>query len=56
MANYLKITQGELYWFPLPFILYGAFSTISAITFILFISETKNKKLPDSLEDFIDSL
>ncbi|RMZ93346.1 organic cation transporter, partial [Brachionus plicatilis] len=46
---------GELFWFPIPFIVYGAFSTLSAICFILFIPETKFTNLPDTIEEFIES-
>ena len=44
---------GNVYWFPLPFIIYGIFSTMSAVTFVVLMPETKNLKLPDTIEDFI---
>jgi OCT family organic cation transporter-like MFS transporter 4/5 len=44
---------GEMYWFPIPFIIYGTFSAISAFTFMIVMPETKNLKLPDTIEDFI---
>ena len=55
MFNYLIFyyKKGEIYWYPIPYLIYGSCSIISAITFSLFMSETKNKKLPDTIEDFV---
>jgi hypothetical protein len=44
-----------VYWYPIPFIIYGVFSSISALTFVLFMPETKDKKLPDTIEDFLEN-
>ena len=47
------LKKGDLYWFPIPFIVYGSFSTLSAVTFVVFMPETKDKKLPDTIEEFV---
>ncbi|RNA15634.1 Organic cation transporter [Brachionus plicatilis] len=44
---------GEIYWSPLPFIIYGGFSLLSAILFAIFVPETQNRKLPDTIQEFI---
>ncbi|RNA13309.1 organic cation transporter [Brachionus plicatilis] len=46
---------GELYWYPMPFVIFGACSSVSALLFIFFVPETKDKKLPDTIEDFINN-
>lgn len=49
VAPYIELL-GSLYWFQLPFVVYGSSALIAAITFILFIPETKNVKLTDRVE------
>lgn len=46
---------GQLYWYPIPFVVFGTFSIVSAITFVLFMPETKDRKLPDTIEEFMKS-
>ena len=41
-------------WYPIPFLIFGGFSAIAAILFSIFIPETKNKKSPDTIEEFIN--
>ena len=41
----------EEVWFALPYIVYGGFAAIATIFYILFIEETKDKIIPDSIED-----
>lgn len=45
---------GDMYWYPIPFIIYGVFSSISAVLFFFFMPETKGKKLPDTIEEFLE--
>ena len=48
--------KGEVYWYPLPFMIFGTFSSVSALFFIVLIPETKNKKLPDTIDEFLENL
>jgi len=41
----------ESVWFPLPYLIYGGMATVSAVLFILAVEETKDKEIPDSIED-----
>lgn len=43
--------KGSLYWFPLPYLIYGASALVASISYIIFMPETKGKKLLDKLED-----
>jgi hypothetical protein len=52
---YTKLLKGERYWYVFPFIFYSVCSTLSAIFFILFVHETKDKKLVNTLEEFVHS-
>ena len=38
----------------MPYLVYGAFAAASAIGFIFVITETKGKKIPDSIDEFTD--
>jgi hypothetical protein len=38
--------KGDLYYYPIPFIVYGSMSTLSAALFAACIKETQGKKLP----------
>lgn len=49
----LFVLKGELYWYPMPFVIFGAFSAVSAVLFIIVMPETRNRKLPDTIEEFI---
>ena len=42
-------------WYPMPYLIYGAFAAASAVTFVLFMNETNGKKIPDSIEEFTDA-
>ncbi|RNA07782.1 organic cation transporter [Brachionus plicatilis] len=53
VAPYIQLL-GQLYWFPIPYIIYGVFSTISAVSFMIFIPETKSIKVPDTIEELIN--
>ncbi|CAF0986427.1 unnamed protein product [Brachionus calyciflorus] len=44
---------GELYFFPLPFIIFGVFALISAVLIVFLVPETKGRVLPDKIEDYI---
>ena len=38
----------------MPYLVYGGFAAVSAIGFILVVTETKGKKIPDSIEEFTE--
>ena len=38
------------YWYPLPFIIFGS-SSIIAGALVIFLPETKGRKLPESIEE-----
>ena len=38
----------------MPFLIFGGVSALAAILFSIFIPETKNKKLPDTIEEFLN--
>jgi hypothetical protein len=42
----------EAVWYPLPYLIYGGLAVASTIFFVFVIDETKNKEIPDSIEDF----
>ena len=47
------ITLLSVYWEPLPYIVFGAVAAIAGLSFLLFIPETKDKPLPETLEDML---
>jgi OCT family organic cation transporter-like MFS transporter 4/5 len=53
VAPYVQLL-GSLYWFPIPFIIYGTFALLAAVTYILVLPETKGIKLMDKIEDLIE--
>lgn len=50
IAPYVQLL-GSLYWFPLPFIVYGASALVAAISYIIFMPETKGVRLADKIDD-----
>ncbi|RMZ97216.1 organic cation transporter isoform X1, partial [Brachionus plicatilis] len=44
---------GEIFWYPLPFLIYGSISSGAVILFIIFMPETRNQKLPDTINEFV---
>ena len=41
--------------YAMPYVVYGAFAASSAVTFVLAVNETNGKRIPDSVEEFIES-
>lgn len=53
IAPYIQLL-GSIYWFPLPFLIYGASALLASITYIIFIPETKHARLVDKLDEMLD--
>lgn len=47
-------SKGEMYYYSIPYITFGAFGLIASIMIFFLIPETKGKSLPDSLDEYID--
>ncbi len=44
-------SKGELYYQPLPFMIYGACATLAAVLTFFFVPETNNCQLPNNIAD-----
>lgn len=53
IAPYVQL-MGSLYWFPLPFLIYGASALVAALAYIVFMPETKGVRLADKINDDAD--
>ena len=45
----LILIMGD-YWYPLPYIIFGSSSIIAGVL-VVFLPETKGRKLPETIED-----
>lgn len=53
LSPYIQLA-GEVYWKNLPFAVFGTAGLLSGVLFAIFIPETKNRKLPETLDEFKD--
>lgn len=44
-----------MYWYALPYIIFGALGCVCAVLFFIVVPETKNKQLSDTIEEYIAS-
>jgi OCT family organic cation transporter-like MFS transporter 4/5 len=50
ISPYIQLL-GSLYWFPLPYLIYGITAFIALVSYVIVMPETKGTQLKDKLEE-----